>query len=89
MLLNNQWITEEIKEEIKKYLEINENESMTIQNHDGASPSLAGSSISLGAKVRVEVVLCREWGARHHGSAGKTRGSWCWAGGQGCIPRQF
>ena len=32
MLLNNQWITEEIKEEIKKYLETNENESMMIQN---------------------------------------------------------
>ena len=25
MLLNNQWITEEIKEEIKKYLEANDN----------------------------------------------------------------
>ena len=25
MLLNNQWITEEIKEEIKNYLETNEN----------------------------------------------------------------
>ena len=27
MLLNNQWITEEIKREIKKYLETNENEN--------------------------------------------------------------
>ena len=27
MLLNNQWITEEINKEIKKYLETNENES--------------------------------------------------------------
>ena len=32
MLLNNQWVTEEIKEEIKKYLETNENESTMIQN---------------------------------------------------------
>ena len=32
MLLNNQWITEEIKEEIKTYLETNDNENMTIQN---------------------------------------------------------
>ena len=32
MLLNNQEITEEIKEEIKKYLETNDNENMTIQN---------------------------------------------------------
>ena len=29
MLLNNQWITEEIKEEIKKYLAANDNEYMT------------------------------------------------------------
>ena len=32
MLLNNQEITEEIKEEIKKYLETDENESTMIQN---------------------------------------------------------
>ena len=33
MLLSNQWITEEIKEELKKkYLETNENEIMMIQN---------------------------------------------------------
>ena len=31
-LLNNQEITEEIKEEIKKYLETNDNENATIQN---------------------------------------------------------
>ena len=31
-LLNNQEITEEIKEEIKKYLETNDNENQTIQN---------------------------------------------------------
>ena len=32
MRLNNQEITEEIKEEIKKYLETNKNENTTIQN---------------------------------------------------------
>ena len=32
MLLNNQQISEKIKKEIKKYLEINENENMMIQN---------------------------------------------------------
>ena len=32
MLLNNQEITEEIKEEIKKYLETNDSESTMIQN---------------------------------------------------------
>ena len=31
MLLNDQWITEEIKEEIKKYPDMNENETTMIQ----------------------------------------------------------
>jgi hypothetical protein len=31
-LLNNQWIIEEIREEIKKFLEFNENENITYQN---------------------------------------------------------
>ena len=32
MLLNNQEVTEEIKEEIKKYLETNDNENTTTQH---------------------------------------------------------
>ena len=32
MLINNQWITEESIEEIRKHIETNENESVTIQN---------------------------------------------------------
>ena len=32
MLLNNQWITEDIKKEIKKYLDTNETASTTTQN---------------------------------------------------------
>ena len=32
MLLNNQWITGETKDEIKKYLETNDNKNTTIQN---------------------------------------------------------
>ena len=31
-MLLNKWITEEIKEEIRKYLETNENKNMMIQN---------------------------------------------------------
>ena len=31
MLLNNRWITKEIKKEIKKYLETNEHENTVIQ----------------------------------------------------------
>ena len=32
MLLKDQWVNEEIKNEIKKYLETNDNENTTIQN---------------------------------------------------------
>ena len=32
MLLNNQWVTEEIKEEIKKCIETSENDSIMILN---------------------------------------------------------
>ena len=39
-LLNNQEITEEIKEEIKKYLETNDNENTTIQNLWDASKAV-------------------------------------------------
>ena len=31
-LVKNQWLAEEVKEEIKKYLETNDNENMTSQN---------------------------------------------------------
>jgi hypothetical protein len=31
-LLNDQWVIEEIREEIKKFLEFNENEDTTFQN---------------------------------------------------------
>ena len=43
MLLNNQEITEEIKEEIKNYLETNDNENMMTQNlWDAAEAVLRG-----------------------------------------------
>ena len=32
MLLNNEWVSKEIKEEIKRYLGMNENEDARIQN---------------------------------------------------------
>ena len=48
MLLNNHWITEEIKEDIKKYLETNDNENMTIQNlWDAAKAVLRGKFIAI------------------------------------------
>ena len=48
MLLNDQENTEEIKEEIKKYLETNDNKNMTAQNlWDTAKAVLRGKFIAI------------------------------------------
>ena len=48
MLLNNPWITKKLKKEIKKYLEINENESTTVKNlSDAAKEALNGKFIMI------------------------------------------
>ena len=48
MLLNNQEITEEIREKIKKYLETNDNENTTTQNlWDAAKAVLRGKFIAI------------------------------------------
>ena len=53
MLLNIQWITEEIKGDIKKYLETNENEYTMIQNLWGAAKAvLRGKFIVIQAYLR-------------------------------------
>ena len=53
MLLNNQWITEEINEEIKKYLAANNKEDTTLQNlWDGAKAVLKGKFIAIQAYFR-------------------------------------
>ena len=52
-LLNNQEITEEIKEEIKKYLETNDNENTMIQNlWDAAKAVLRGKYIAIQAYLK-------------------------------------
>ena len=52
-LLNNQEIPEEIKEEIKKYLETNDNENTTIQNlRDAAKAVLRGKFITIKAYLK-------------------------------------
>ena len=53
MLLNNQEITEEIKEEVKKYLETNDNENTMIQNlWDAAKAGLRGKFIAIQAYLK-------------------------------------
>ena len=48
MLLNDQQVTEEIKREIKKCLETNDNENMTTQNlWDAAKAVLGGKFIAI------------------------------------------
>ena len=47
MLLNNEWVNNEIKEEIRTLLETNENEHTTVQNlWDTAKPVLRGKFIA-------------------------------------------
>ena len=48
MILNSQQVTEEIKREIKKFLETNDNENMTTQNlWDTAKAVLRGKFIAI------------------------------------------
>ena len=52
-LLNNQDTTEEIKEDIKKYLETNDNENTTIQNiWDAGKPVQRGKFIEINAYIK-------------------------------------
>ena len=53
MLLNDQWIAEEIKEESKKYLEANDNKDMPFQNlWDAAKAVLRGKFIAIQTHLR-------------------------------------
>ena len=56
-LLNNQVITEEIKEEIKKYLETNDNENtMTPNLWDAAKAVLRGNFIAIQSYLKKQEI---------------------------------
>ena len=84
MLLKNQQVNDEIKEEIKKYLETNDNENTTIQNlWDAAKPVLRGKFIVIQALLKKQekgfpggaVVESLPAGAGHTGSSPGLGGS--------------
>ena len=52
MLLNNQWITEEIKEEIKKYLEQMKMKAQRQNLWDTAKAALRGKLIAIKSYLR-------------------------------------
>jgi hypothetical protein len=52
-LLNDQWVIDEIKEEIKRFLKVNENENMIHQNlWDRAKPVVRGKFIAMSAYIK-------------------------------------
>jgi len=53
ILLKNEWVNQEIKEELKKFMETNENENTTIQNlWDTAKAVLRGKYIAIQAFLK-------------------------------------
>ena len=53
MLLGNEWVNNELKEEIKRYLEKSENEDTTIQNlRDTGKAIVRGKFIALQAYLK-------------------------------------
>ena len=55
MLLKNQWVNHEMKEEIKKYLETNDKENTTIQNL-----GYAAKAVLRGKFILIQVFLKKQ-----------------------------
>jgi hypothetical protein len=51
-LLNDQWVIEEIREEIKSFLEVNENENTYQNQWDIAKAVLRGKFIAMSAFIK-------------------------------------
>ena len=57
ILLKNEWANQEVKEEIKKYMEINENDNTTAQNlWDTAKAVIRGKHIAFQAFLKKEEI---------------------------------
>ena len=55
ILLKNEWANQEVKEEIKKYVEVNENDNTTTQNlWDAAQAVIRGKYIAIQAFLKKE-----------------------------------
>jgi hypothetical protein len=53
VIVGDEWVINEIKEEIKRFLEVNENENMTCQNlWDTAKAVLIGKFIAMSAYIK-------------------------------------
>ena len=56
MVLNNEWVNNEMKEEIKKFLEMNENKHSTVQTfQDTAKAVLRGKFIVIQASLKQRI----------------------------------
>lgn len=56
MLLTNEWVNQEFKHAITKYIETNSNENITVQNHwDASKAVLRGKFVAIQAYPKKQV----------------------------------
>ena len=84
MLLNNEWMKNEIREEIKKFLETNENEFTTIQNlWDTAKVALRGKFIAIQAYLKKIETENQDGGVGRHTAPPRTSRTHAESNGKG------